>query len=188
MDPTTATVVATILAAVVGALIGAAVTHYRAKADWEEMARTVQRDAAGALVAAAQDFAWGLLIFRTNLEDLEDQPPDWDMEAEGRERFEETHRRFQVELNRARMAVVEPEARKVVSDLHQTFRAMYADAPIDGVTMKPYTDWMHQMETMLYDHGKRLLNVGVRNLKPGGPDRRPRLPWRRRKSGHREGE
>ncbi|MCT1639744.1 hypothetical protein [Dietzia cinnamea] len=182
MDPT----FATILAAVVGALIGATVTHFRAKADWEEEARTVQRDAAGALVAAAQDFAWGLLIFRTNLEDLEDQPPDWDMEAEGRERFEETHRRFQVELNRARMAVVEPEARQVVSDLHQTFRAMYADAPIDGATMKPYTDWMHQMETMLYDHGKRLLNVGVRNLKPGGPDRPSRLPWRK-KSGHTAG-
>lgn len=45
MDPT----FATILAAVVGALIGATVTHYRAKADWKEMARTVQRDAAGAL-------------------------------------------------------------------------------------------------------------------------------------------
>ncbi|MGN7227404.1 hypothetical protein ACTHQW_13790 [Dietzia maris] len=182
MDPT----IATILAAVVGALIGATVTHYRAKADWEEMARTVQRDAAGALVAAAQGYAWGLLTFRTN---LEDHPPGWEMEVEveARERFEEAHRRFQVELNRARMAVVEPEARQVVSDLHQTFRAMYEAAPIDGVTLKAYSDWMHQLETMLYDHGKRLLNVGIRNLRPGGPPRQSRLRWRRRKSGHAAG-
>lgn len=88
MDPTFATILA--------AVVGAAVTHYRAKADWEEMARAVQRDAAGALVAATQDYAWELNHFRL---EHEGKPPSWATEVEAPERYEEVHRRFQVDLN-----------------------------------------------------------------------------------------
>lgn len=169
-----------ILSAIIGGVIGAAVnqwlTHRRTMADRAEAVRVVQRDAAGALIAAAQEYAWGLQTFRT---DLDDEPSTWEMGADAYEKFADAHRRFQVALNRARMAVVEPEARQIVSDLHQAFRAMYADAPIDGVTLETHTDWMRQLETMLYDHGKRLLEVGIRNLRPGGPPRRSRLPWRK---------
>lgn len=58
--------------------------------------------------------------------------------------------------------MVEPESRQVVSDLHQSYKAMYEAAPIEGYALKSYTDWMHQLERMLYNHGKRLLNVGIR--------------------------
>lgn len=176
MDPTIIPILSAIGGGVIGAAVNQFVTHFRAKADREEAARTIQRDSAGALLAALQNYGWEIHYFRDEHADI---PTRRASELELPEDLEKAHRRYQVELNRARMAVVDPECRLVVSELHRVSKHLMTAAPIDGYAVKSYTDWLGKLERMLDDHADRLLDAGERNLRPGGPDRRPLLRWRR---------
>lgn len=165
MDPTVVPILSAVVGGVIGAAINQFVTHFRAKSDRAETSRTVQRDSAGALLGAAQDYAWELHSMR---DENKDGRPRQATEVEMPESVELAHRRFQMELNRARMAVVEPEARAVVKALHRRFKAAYFETP-SGNDLRDYLDWMARLEAMLYVHSRALLETGEVTLRPGGP-------------------
>lgn len=183
VDPTYFSLLSAVGGGVIGAFVNQAFTHARTRTDREEAARVVQRDAAGDLLTAADHFSWELVLSRSGgAVSGVAVPSSLDPQVIS---LTAALRRLDAEIRRAHVVITDLEARAIVVKLHAALENLY-----DQQRREPRLgseEWAITVKAVLDSHTDQLQAVSERNLRLGGPDRRPLIRWNGRTPRHAAG-